>query len=119
MRLTDERFRELVEQAMKSLPEQFSERLDNVEILIEDEPDPQTRAQFPGLLGLYRGVPQTERSTFHLGLMPDVISIYKRNIERLCRSEAEVRREVRKTLLHEIGHHFGLSEEDLEDFDRS
>jgi predicted Zn-dependent protease with MMP-like domain len=119
MRLSDERFRELVEQALKSLPEQFSERLDNVEILIEDEPDPQTREHFPGLLGLYRGVPQTERSTFHLGLMPDVISIYKRNIERLCRSEAEVRREVRKTLLHEIGHHFGLSEEDLEDFDRS
>lgn len=119
MRVSEERFRELVEQAMKSLPEQFFERLDNVEILVEDAPDPETQSRFPGLLGLYRGVPQTERSTFHLGLMPDVISIYKRNIERLCRTEAEIRREIRKTLLHEIGHHFGLSEEDLEDFDRS
>lgn len=105
---------------MKSLPEQFAERLDNVEIMIEDEPDAETRERFPrGLLGLYRGVPQTQRSTFHSGLMPDVISIYKRSIEQLCRTETEIRREVRKTLLHEIGHHFGLSEEELKEFDRS
>lgn len=119
MRVSEERFRELVEQAISSLPEQFADRLDNVEIVIEEEPDPETRERFPGLLGLYRGIPQTQRSTFHFGSMPDVISIYKRNIERLCRTEAEIRREVRKTVLHEIGHHFGLSEEELEEFDRS
>jgi len=110
-----ERFRELVAQAIDALPEQFARRLDNVDVVVEDLPDPETQARFPGvLLGLYHGVPLTGRSTM-AAHFPDIIYIYKRNIERICRTEGQVRAQVRATLLHEIGHHFGLNEEQLKD----
>lgn len=115
MRVAMERFRELVAQAIDHLPEEFARRLDNVDVVVEDLPDPETQAQFPGpLLGLYHGVPLTDRSTMAMHF-PDIIYIYKRNIERMCRTEGQIRAEVRATLLHEIGHHFGLDEEELKD----
>jgi predicted Zn-dependent protease with MMP-like domain len=116
MRVTTERFRALVAQAIDRLPPEFAERLDNVDVVVEDYPDEETQARFPGgfLLGLYHGVPLTGRSIM-VTRMPDIIYIYKRNIERICRSEAEIRTQVRDTLLHEIGHHFGLDEEELRD----
>ena len=110
-----ERFRELVAQAIDLLPQEFARRLDNVDVVVEDLPDPEIQAQFPGcLLGLYHGVPLTDRSTMAMHF-PDIIYIYKRNIERICRTEGQIRTQVRATLLHEIGHHFGMDEEQLKD----
>ncbi len=107
------RFEKLVAEALNDLPEVFRAKLNNVAILVEDRP---TR-EYPGrgiLLGLFHGVPLTEKSTFHLSL-PDRVVLYKKNIEAICATDEEIRHEIRVTLLHELGHFFGLSEEELRD----
>jgi predicted Zn-dependent protease with MMP-like domain len=105
------RFEELVALALDDLPEAFREKLTNVAIIIEDLPPP--GAETKGLLlGLFHGVPRTEKSVF-ASSPPDRIFLYQRNIESICRTEADVRRQVRATLLHEVGHYFGLSESEL------
>jgi len=105
------RFEELVAQAVDDLPETFREKLENVAIIVEDLP-PEESLRGGLLLGLFHGVPRTEKSVFYSS-PPDRIFLYQRNIEAVCRSEAEVRRQIRATLLHEVGHYFGLSEDEL------
>ena len=115
MWVSRERFQELVERAIEELPEFFKEKLENIAIVIEDVPPPDIQAKYPGqmLLGLYQGVPLTERSVWSQYPYPDVISIYQRNIEAICRSEEEIVQQVRETVMHEIGHYFGMDEEKL------
>ncbi|HEY3129037.1 MAG TPA: metallopeptidase family protein [Acidobacteriota bacterium] len=116
MRVTEERFRELVQRAIDSLPPEFRSKLDNVEVIVEQEPTREQQGAFRGmLLGLYHGVPQPKRSTFMAFIPPDVVFLFQRNIQRICRTEEELERQVRATLQHEIGHHFGMTEEDLRD----
>jgi len=105
------KFETLVEQALIDLPEAFRERLANVAIIVEDLP-PAGRENQGLLLGLFHGVPRTEKSVFYC-TPPDHIYLYQRNIEAISRSEADVRRQIRATLLHEVGHYFGLNEEEL------
>jgi len=104
-------FDHLVEQALGQLPEVFRRKLTNVAIIVEDRP-----AQEPGdgtlLLGLFHGIPQTEKSVFYAA-PPDRIFLYQKNIEAVSSSDAEVRRQIRDTLLHELGHYYGLSEDEL------
>ncbi len=108
--VTRARFEELVWQAIESLPAFFRERLQNVLIVIKDHPDPPDDS----LLGLYQGVPLTERSVFSDQVQPDVIYIFQKNIEALAKgNDAEIRRQVRITVMHEIGHYFGLDEDQL------
>ena len=107
------RFEELVEQALDDLPEPFREKLTNVAIIVEDSP-PEEPKREGLLLGLFHGIPRTEKSVFSSS-PPDRIFLYQRNIEAVCKSEAEVRRQIRATLLHELGHYFGLSEDELRD----
>lgn len=104
-------FEDLVEQALGQLPPEFRDKLTNIAIIVEDLPP---HASSPGtlLLGLYHGVPRTERSTF-FSTPPDRIYLYQKNIEAICRNDEEVRRQVRATLLHEVGHYFGMSEDEL------
>lgn len=122
MRLSDERFGELVQEALDSIPPEFDPYMDNVVVDIEDAPTRKV-LQTVGLnhphelLGYYAGIPLTARSVEHIVRLPDHIIIYKRNIERICRSEDEIVEQVRKTVLHEVGHHFGMDEEALEDLD--
>ena len=114
------KFAQLVERALAELPEQFAEFLEEVPVEIRDRP---TRAQLRQLglekdellLGLYTGVPRTERSVEHSGRMPDVIYIFQEDCELVSDSEEELVREVRTTVLHEIGHHFGMDEDDLDE----
>ena len=106
-----ERFEELVAQALDGLPSAFREKLTNVAIIVEDLPPKEAESEGL-LLGLFHGIPRTEKSVFFSGL-PDRIFLYQRNIEAVCASEAEVRRQIRATLLHEVGHYFGLSEDEL------
>jgi len=114
LKVSEERFRELTRRAIDDLPPQFREKLDNVEIIVEDRPTPEQQRPFRGmLLGLYHGIPQPRRSTFIPFVPPDMIFLFKENIEAICRSESALERQIRATLLHEIGHHFGMSEEDL------
>jgi predicted Zn-dependent protease with MMP-like domain len=105
------KFEELVARALDDLPEAFREKLTNVAIIVEDSPPP--NAETKGLLlGLFHGIPRTEKSVSGSS-PPDRIFLYQRNIEAICRTEAEVRRQIRATLLHEVGHYFGLSEDEL------
>ena len=118
MKLSDEDIEEIVEETIDGLPAEFKEALDNVIITVEDSP-PAERFSKRGprasiiLLGLYHGVPRTHRSKRYGPIMPDSIAIYKKSIERVARSKEEAKEQLRRTLLHEIGHHLGLSEYDL------
>ncbi|MBI1741238.1 MAG: metallopeptidase family protein [Acidobacteriales bacterium] len=116
-----ERFVRLVEQVLDSLPERFRERIHNLAVLVEDRPPKSVARKRPGdrrtglVLGVFQGVPATQRSVFDLSHGPDRIVLYQKNIEAVCSSDAEIRHEVRQTVLHELGHYFGMDEEQLKD----
>jgi len=105
------KFEALVAQALDGLPRTFREKLTNVAIIVEDLPPEEAESEGL-LLGLFHGIPRTEKSVFSSS-PPDHIFLYQRNIEAICSSEEEVRRQIRATLLHEVGHYFGLSEDEL------
>jgi len=110
------RFEKLVEEALQRLPKIYRRKLANVAIIVEDTPprEPEAGLDRNLLLGLFHGIPRTEKSVF-FSAAPDRIYLYQKNIEAVCSSEKEVRRQIRNTLLHEVGHYFGLSEDDLRD----
>lgn len=110
-------FEALVAQALDHLPEQFAKALDNVEIVVEIWPTPQDlmagKVTHGTLFGLYRGIPKTKRGTYQ-AVLPDKISIFAGPIVAAFGENFDaVRQQVRKTVLHEIGHHFGMSEEEI------
>ena len=107
--LSRRRFEYLVGKVLAALPEEFQSRLENVAVFIEDEPP----ADMPDVLGLYEGVPLTERSLDGIAL-PDRITLYQRTIEHACRTEEEIETELRLTVFHEVGHFFGLQETEME-----
>ena len=111
-------FQKLVARAVELLPPRFLARLENVGVVVEDEPtdeDLELAGVEPGgtLLGLYHGIPQSERGSWYGNMLPDRIVIYQRPIEAVARNRREIQKEIRITLMHEIGHHFGLGEEEL------
>ena len=110
----EERFEEYAREALDSLPPQLRNEMSNVEIVVDDEPPPGSR-----LLGLYEGIPLTRRTSWYAGVLPDKITIFRRPLLRLYGSDPErLRREVRRVVLHEIAHHFGISDERLIEIDR-
>ena len=102
-----DRFEEMVATALDELPEELGRLMRNVAVTVEHAPGP------PGLLGLYQGVPLTSRTTHYAGVLPDRITIYRLAICRVCRTEDEVREQVRRTVIHEVGHHFGIDDDRL------
>jgi predicted Zn-dependent protease with MMP-like domain len=114
-----EHFVEVVEEALDSLPQEFRGRIRNVAVLVEDkprrQPSPRPGQQRRLLLGVFHGVPTTKKSVFDLSTGPDHIVLYQKNIEAVCSSEAEVRKQIRLTVIHELGHYFGMDEEQLKD----
>jgi len=114
-----EEFVKVAEETLDSLPEEFRSRIQNVAILVEDYPANQRPSklgqQRPLLLGIFHGVPATKKSVFDLSTGPAHIVLYQKNIEAVCSSEAEVRHQIRQTLIHELGHYFGMTEEQLKD----
>jgi predicted Zn-dependent protease with MMP-like domain len=117
MRVPPEEFEELVGRALDGLPDDFAEMLENVAVVVEEEPDPDDLEQMgmdadEELFGLYQGVPLPERAGPYSAL-PDRIAIYRGPILRYCQNRREVIREVRDTVIHELGHYFGLDEEDM------
>jgi predicted Zn-dependent protease with MMP-like domain len=107
-----ERFEELVAEALDSIPEALGSYIDNVAVFVEDQ-------RRPGLLGLYEGIPLTKRAGYGVsynGLpMPDRITIFRLPICRMCADEADVVRQVRITVVHEVAHHFGIDDARLEE----
>ncbi|WP_375426512.1 metallopeptidase family protein [uncultured Friedmanniella sp.] len=102
-------FEDLVRQALDDIPAVLAELVDNCVILVEDHPPPGE----PDLLGLYDGVPLTERDSFYAGVLPDRILIYRLPILAVCDSAADVVEEVHITVVHEIAHHFGIDDDRL------
>ncbi len=105
--ISEERFSALVEQALDELPDPLWERLDNVAVVVDD-----INADEPDLLGLYEGVPQTERWDY-AGVLPDRISLYRLPLCDMAHDEAELVEEVKITVVHEIAHHFGIGDDEL------
>jgi predicted Zn-dependent protease with MMP-like domain len=107
-------FDDAVRDALDSLPQDLSDYMSNVEVVVEEEPP----AGMP-LLGLYQGVPLTRRGAFYGGALPDKITIYSGPLERLYGADPKrLRHEIRRVVLHEVAHHFGISDERLVELDR-
>jgi predicted Zn-dependent protease with MMP-like domain len=104
--MSQERFEELVAEALDEVPEELLDLMDNVVILVEDDPP----SEDPNLLGLYEGHALTDRGWSYAGVLPDRITIYRRPILRICDDEDDVVDEVAITVVHEIAHHFGIDD---------
>ena len=101
------RFEEMVITALDALPPELGRLMRNVAVTVEHGPGP------PGLLGLYEGVPLTIRTSQYAGVLPDRITIYRQAICAICRTEEQVAEQVRRTVIHEIAHHFGIDDDRL------
>jgi predicted Zn-dependent protease with MMP-like domain len=118
-----EKFEALVYRAIDTLPEEFKNKLENVDVLVEDWPSTQQlsrlRMKDKGqLLGLYEGVPQTNRGSGYNLVLPDKITIFQRPIEMRCRSDGEIEAEIGRVVQHEIAHHFGIGDATLYKIER-
>lgn len=101
------RFEDLVAAALDGLPEGLGQRMQNVAVTVKHDAGP------PGLLGLYEGVPLTSRTSHYAGVLPDRITIFRLAICATCRNEREVAEQVRRTVIHEVAHHFGIDDDRL------
>jgi predicted Zn-dependent protease with MMP-like domain len=123
MKVSEEEFEGLVAEAINSLPENFKEKMENIAIAIEDLPSQELLIEMKikspyGLLGLYRGVPYPRRGIWYRNVLPDKIIIFKKPIEVRCRNREDIKESVRRVVIHEIGHYFGLNEADLRKIER-
>ncbi len=117
--MTREQFHRLVTEAMQLIPRRFREAMDNVSVVVEDEPNQETLAELgikppDTLYGLYQGTPLPERGWDHGNVLPDLITIYQQPIVRDNTDRGEVVRAIGETIIHEFGHYFGLSEDEIE-----
>lgn len=120
--MTEERFRQLVEEALKEIPRRFRRAMKNVAVVVEPEPSPEILEEMeiePGdtLFGLYQGTPLPERGWAFGNALPDRISIYQKPIEDACDDDEDIMNCVAETVIHEFGHYFGMSEEEIEEIE--
>ncbi len=112
-----ERFSELVDEAIASIPGDFRSKLDNITVIIEPIARPGLARDMGhnpwGLLGVYQGVPYKQRGPWYGNVLPDRIFIFQKPIELQARTAAEIRKLVRRVVIHEVGHYFGLSDDEL------
>jgi len=121
--MTRKEFEIIVESVLKELPKEFKDKLQNIDIVIEEELDIEAAKQLGlsakgRLLGLYQGVPLKDRTHYYGMVMPDKITLYKQNIESSCEANGlDIREEIKHVVWHEIAHHFGISDKRLTDLD--
>lgn len=117
LRITAAEFEKLVEEALEHLPPQFRDLLDNVAVIVEEEPDDEDCELADDdegeLLGIFRGIARTDRSWEQLPTLPNTIAIFRGPILRISGSRSEALREVRETVIHELGHYFGLDDDEM------
>ena len=116
--MTRQKFEKLVQQAYQDIPAKFREKIDNVVITVKDYPGPHEIEELKLredslLLGLYKGTPLPKRSIWQGARVPDEIILFQKDIERVCRSETEIKERVNEVLKHEIAHYFGLSDDEI------
>jgi len=116
--LSDQEFEQIVKEAMEMLPEDLAQKVHNIDIFVEDFPGPDVQSQMRvsqnGLLGLYSGVPQNHRTPSSYGnVLPDRIYLYKKNLESYARNAEELKEQIQRTVLHELGHYFGIDDKRL------
>jgi predicted Zn-dependent protease with MMP-like domain len=120
--MTRERFTKLVEEALTEIPPRFRREIQNVAVVVEQEPSPDVLEDVevePGetLFGLYQGTPLPDRGWGYGNVLPDRISIYQGPIEEACATDDEIRDCIAETVIHEFGHYFGMSEEEIEEIE--
>jgi predicted Zn-dependent protease with MMP-like domain len=120
--MTRERFTELVEEALREIPARFRREMRNVAVVVEHEPSPDVLADIEAeedetLFGLYQGTPLPDRGWGYGNALPDRISIYQGPIEEACEDDDEIRDCIAETVIHEFGHYFGMSEEEIEEIE--
>jgi predicted Zn-dependent protease with MMP-like domain len=120
--MTRERFTQLVEEALREIPRRFRRAMNNVAVIVEDEPPPHILDEMEigpddTLFGLYQGTPLPQRGWAYGNAEPDRISIYQRPIEDACEDDEEIRDCVAETVIHEFGHYFGMSEAEIEEIE--
>ena len=120
--MTREHFRRLVVEAVALIPKRFRREMKNLALVVEDEPAPELLAEMEidppdSLYGLYHGTPLPERTWAFGNTLPDRITLYQRPIEEDCDDEDEIRAVIGETLIHEVGHYFGMSEEEIEEIE--
>ena len=120
--MTRDAFRRLVTEAVTLIPKRFRREMKNLALVVEDEPDAALLEEMEieppdSLYGLYQGTPLPERTWDHGNSLPDRITLYQRPIEEDCEDEDEIRAVIGETLIHEVGHYFGLSEEEIEEIE--
>ena len=118
-RISRERFEEIAQAAFDSLPPDFTGRVENVKIIVEDYPSDETLEETGGsrdsLLGLYQGVPLPHRGSWYgaVPVLPDTITLYQKNIEAVSSTDEELERRIIEVLFHELGHYFGMNEKEV------
>lgn len=120
--MTRARFERLVQDAIDSIPARFRKRIQNIAIVVEGDPSPELLEEMEieapdTLFGLYQGTPLTQRAWDYGNTLPDRITLFQRPIEEACRTEMEVVGTIGETLIHELGHYFGMSEEQIEEIE--
>ena len=121
--MTHREFETIVKGVLEELPKEFKDKLQNIDIVIEEELDLEAAKRLGlgakgRLLGLYQGVPLKDRTHYYGMVMPDKITLYKQNIERSCEANgSDIREEIKHVIQHEIAHHFGISDKRLKDLD--
>jgi predicted Zn-dependent protease with MMP-like domain len=120
--MTRERFRQLVSEALDTIPARFRRHLNNIAVVVEDEPSPGLLAEMEieppdSLFGLYQGTPLTERRWDYGNVLPDRITLFQGPIEDVSETEDDVVTEIGETLIHEVGHYFGLGEDEIEEIE--
>jgi len=120
--MTREKFEQLVAEAITLIPKRFRREMRNIAIVVEDEPSAELLEEMEieppdSLYGLYQGTPLTERTSGYGNTLPDRVTLFKTPIEEDCDDEDDVRAVIGDTLIHEVGHYFGLSEEEIEEIE--
>jgi len=115
--LSQEEFEAVVDEALEELPADLADKIHNVDIFVEDYPSTEVQEEMGisrrGLLGLYTGISQNHRGAFYGNVLPDRIYLYKKNLEAVTHSREELKDQIRRTVLHEIGHYFGIDDKRL------
>ena len=118
--ITEEEFQKYIEQSLELIPQNFKEKLENIVFIVEDYPSNHDLSRLglnhkEQLLGLYSGVPYTHRNTYYMGVIPDRIILFQKNIQSICNSIDDLKAKIKEVVVHEIGHYFGMSEKEIRD----